>query len=240
MLFLIHSSEWTRVPNYMAGGYVAIPLEVLDKYVTTSLDFWRLRPRKFLSQAKEEPSRYLSPAQFAGVSSGIIIALAAVTLSVAHLDIEKINGSSMPSPEAFAVRTLVFLLSVLFANSLFYRVVSRFWPIRGKVTLVSVFEFQCYLSTVLVLASAVDVLIDPITISLVAHGAPSWVLFIPAAIGGVAGFVFFFLYQNPGVAQLNDVSSLRMFLGTLFWVVVPTSVVGFLLGILIGFLSVRR
>jgi len=213
---------------------VAIPLEVLDKYLTTFLDFWRLRPRKFLSLTREQPTRYLSPGQFVGVSSTIIVALIVVSLSVARLDIEKIAGFQMPSSEAVAGRQLVFILALLFANTLFYRIVSRIWPIKGKGTLVSIFEFQCYLTALLVPMAAVDVLIDPITIAMVAHGTPSWVLFIPGTIGFTAGSALFFLYQNPGLAELNGVSSLRMLFGSLFWMVVLSFAAGVPLGILIG------
>lgn len=209
-----------------------VPLELLDKYLTTFLDFWRLRPRNFLARVRREPTRFLPPAQFVGVSSTILLALLVIAFSLNHEDLEKIAGSKMASPEALAGRLLVLMLTILFANTLFYRMVSPLWPVRGKADLVSIFEFQCYLVALLVPLAAMDVLFDSITISLVANGAAFWVLFIPSAIGFVVGLSFYFIYQNPALAELNGVSSLRMFLGTVFWVTVPLTALGFVLGFL--------
>ena len=220
---------------------MAVPFELLDKYQITFIDFWRLRPRGFLIRVRAEPTKYLSAAQFMGVSSTLMLALIVIAMSVNQQNIEKITGSKMASPEALAGRYLVMILVVLLGNTLLYRIISPRWPVRGKVNFVSLFEFQCYMVAILIPFLVIDVVLDPIGISLVASKvAPSWVLFIPAVIGGVAGFVCYFLYQNPGIAALNGVSSLRMFLGTAFWVMVFQITVGVVVAIVVGIVLVTR
>ena len=103
---------------------MSVPIELLDKYLATFLDFWRLRPRRFFTQISDEPQRYLSPAQFIGMSSILLLALLGVAFALGQADLEKLAGEKMPSPEASAGRLLVFFIFILVVNTLFYRIVS--------------------------------------------------------------------------------------------------------------------
>lgn len=210
---------------------MGVPLELLDKFQTTFLDFWRLRPRTFLTQASVDRARYMPPAQFVGTSSILLLAMLVVDVSLSHGDLEKLAGEKIASPEALAGRLLVFVIFILFLNTIFSRIISPQWPIRGRATLISIFEFQCYMTATLVPAGAIDVLLDPLLLHIVLNGAPYWILYIPLAIGYVLGLIFYFVYQNPGLAHLNGVSSLRMLLGTILWSTVLMVALGALAGV---------
>ena len=213
---------------------MSIPLNVFDRYMTTFLDFWRLRPRRFLEVISEERSRYISPAQFLIVSLSLMLLLLVIMNLLIRRDLQAILGYEPPDPKALAGRAMVFMLSMAVLNALFYRFISPWWPIRCRRVLTEYFWFYCYMMAVYVPIAAVDVLVNPIVFSLVgSHGAPTWLLLLPGFLGAVFGILCFFLYLNPGIAYINRVSSIRMFLATLFWVVVISVPPSIVLGIIV-------
>jgi hypothetical protein len=154
----------------------------------------------------------MTPGQFLGASVALVMALLVIANALATEDQRRLTGGTPAAPEALAGRIVVFLVVLLALNSLFYRVILPLWPVRAKTTITDVFSFQCYMIATITPFAALDVLLDPILISLVAGGAAgSSLLFLPAAIGSLAGIPIYFVYQNPGMAHLGRVSSLRMF-----------------------------
>ena len=192
-----------------------IPSEKIGRYVITFIDFWKLRPRRFVLSYEESPSKYLPPFQFWGFSLIILFALfvaeIALTIEISVDDV-RVMGQKVPA-EALATWHLTFLVFLTVVFSLLYRAVSRIWPIRGNATFRSILELQCYTHAILIPLAAFLFLVSPFI------GKESRVLW-GIVVTVVYSLLTVFPWNLPAVAVANGVSSLRMFAGMLFWVAV--------------------
>ena len=212
---------------------MSLPLEFADRFGSTFIDFWRLRPRRFLPAVKENPNKYLTPMLFLVISLGIAFILLAASIGLTQTALQKVGEKNLGDPEELTIRVLGFAFVVLVVGSLFYRAIVSLWPIRGNASFRQIFDFQCY-STMIILIplSVIGLLIEPIIMELVlGQVIPGWMIWIPHILGFVLGNLGWFFYVIPGIAVLNGVSTVRQVMGTFFW----SSIVGLPIGILIGF-----
>lgn len=182
---------------------MSIPLDIVDKSGRTFLDFWRLRPRRFLTALAAEPNQYLSPLGFLSVSLGVVFSLLLVASGLSAA------GKSLPSgrldPKLLVTRVLVFLIVWLLIGTMLNRVLLTVWPIRGKTTFRPLFDFQSYVIAAVVLpGAAVDVLIAELPV-------------VRTVLGSILGLLVTVFYVMPGFAHLAGVPTRRVWLGTVFW-----------------------
>lgn len=214
---------------------MVISLELVERYGTTFIDFWRLRPRKFLPALERDPNRYLSPMQFLAISLGIAFSLGVVAITLSLTVLESASGQEqIGDPKALSARLVVFTFAMLVVGALSYRVISFLWPVRGRALFRQIFEFQCYYMAVILPMSAIDVLVGPAVVELVAREiVPVWVGGLPFLFGYGFGTVAAIFYSVPGIAYLNGVSSVRLLMGTLLW----SFIGGFFFGVLFSLLT---
>ncbi len=203
-------------------------VEIAGKYVSTFLEVWHFRPKVLLLERDRDQS-YLSPSVFLAATLGIVFGS---ILTAAMLSQLLIWGSpaepSLTADKAVGVATALLVFLILLVNSLFYRIISPLWPVRGTATFTSMFSVQCYTLAIGVASSAMlSVLYVPLLEVLVAAGhlertASFW---IPGAIGGLFGTISAF-WSVSGLAVVNGVSTARMWAGLLLW----SGLVGFGLG----------
>jgi len=207
-----------------------VPLELIDRYGRTFVDFWRLRPRKFYPSIEENPSAYVSPMQFLAISLGIAFVMGVVAITLSFSELESASGSKpIGDPRALAGRLIVFIFFMLIVATLLYRILCALWPIRGRASFLQIFEHQCFMMAVILPSSALDVLINPLVTGLVAKDlVPPWAAFVPFLLGFLIGQITVFLYQVPGAAYVCGVTTLRFWMGLLFW----CASIGFLVGII--------
>lgn len=198
---------------------MALSLEVTDRFARTFIDFWRLRPKRFLSAVARSPMDYLTPYQFLVASLGIVFAMLVATIALVQGTMQGVTGQAPVTPaQALAVRTTVFVVANLVVGSLIFRSISRVWPVKGIASFRTIFELQCYMMAIITPLAAIDVLVAPIIAELVGRNiTPGWTALLPSGLGLIVGFAGFLFWNMPGVAHLNGVSTARLWLGLLFW-----------------------
>lgn len=196
-----------------------ISIELLNRYINTFVDFWTLRPRRFVVACEQDPSKYLPPFQFWGISLGITFALFAadITLTMIVDPSDATDTVGLQSADVIALWALTVLVVVTVVYSLFYRAVSRLWPIRGKGTFKSIFSLQCYTQAILIPLAAVLFIVSPF----LGENRLSFALVVGYFYGLVTGF----FWNLPAVAVANGVSTIRTIAGLLFWVFIVALVV---------------
>ena len=214
-------------------------LGVGERYILTSLDFWRLRPRRFMMRREARPSRYLSPVQFLLVSLIIFFGLNFLIFSFPNVreSISWILSSDDPRMYG-AVLAVLYTIVALLLGSILYLAISKLWPIRGPATYLQIIEFQCYMTAISLPMTGLMVVI-----------APCWRTFVgDGSIGiedlGLAINATIILYsiltalfwQWPGIAVLNRTSTARIGLAVVFWLFVVLVV---LFVCIIGLVTVR-
>ena len=217
-------------------------VEVIDSYVGTFLSFLRLRPRRFVDAKNRNPSRYMSSYQFLYVSLtiGFVICTASVSLEHFWLSgvVPEFSGKEdLPSPEAISVLVLTLIVAMFLLNSLHFRIISRWWPIRSSANFESIFKLQCYAMGIrLVPLMALELILEPIFIILVVMEALTYVgyVIICMAMSALIGTVAEVFWDVPGLAVAGRVSTRRCWYGIVFWVFAPllasVGLVLFLLG----------
>lgn len=191
---------------------MAITVELVDKYAKTFIDFWRLRPRRFFPAVDRSAEKYLTAPQFLVVSLGLVFAMLVASFALVQAGIDRAGVEmATATPEALAGRMVVFFVANLVVASLVFRAMSRVWPIKGSATFYSIFRLQCYMLSIIVPMAALDLLIGPIVAELIINDVlPVWSIFVQAGTGAIVGLVALFVYQIPGLAFLNDVSTGRV------------------------------
>lgn len=214
-----------------------------DRYINTFLDFWWLRPRKFIAAKNRDPSRYQSPYQFLVASLKIAFGVYIAIFIVSQSMILETTGQSHVTPpgdHAYIYIVLMIVPAMLFANSLILRAISRIWPVRGCATFSSIFELQCYTLAIRLPAIAL-LLITPLFMKYQEHGILpaldiTLIFMILHTVDVVIGVASLLFWDLPGAAAVNGVSTPRMWAGLLFW----PAVLGFVGGIVLGVLSALR
>lgn len=209
--------------------------QVAHRFVTTVVDFWRLRPKRFLLKRDQDPSRYLTPYEFLATSLGLGFTMYVATISLIQSEVYKATGDQDgTSVEALATRLLAYLVAVLVLNSILFRAISRVWPVRGRATFLSIFQFQCYTLAIFLPGMALDLLFTPLVVAgILRKIIPDWsILVLIAPIAGI-GLVGTLFWEFPGVAFLNGVSTRRLWAGYLFWPAALGAVLGLLIVVLV-------
>ena len=207
---------------------MVISIELVDNYIRTFIDFWRLRPRKFYLSVTKTPKKYLTAPQFLAASLALEFVLFVAALGLVSTVLKQTNTQGVTGESKdIAIQFIVFLVANLLFGSLCFRAISRIWPVRGKAAFLEIFGLQCYMMAIIVPVSGLDLLIGPTITKLVSTGIlPAWCQLIQLVIGLMVGFAGLFFWQYPGVAYLNGVSTGRLWFGSLFW--------SFILGIPVG------
>lgn len=211
---------------------MVISIELVDKYARTLIDFWRLRPRRFFLSVTKTPKKYLTAPQFLASSSALAFALLVASIGLVSAVLKQSDAQGTTAePKALAVQVVVFVIANLLLGSLYFRAISRVWPVKGKAAFSSIFELQCYMMAIIVPLSAFDLLVGPTIANLVSmYILPAWCQFVQPVIGLMIGLAGLFFWQFPGVAFLNGVSTGRIWLGFFFW--------NFILGVFLGVVAV--
>lgn len=199
---------------------MAISFDVIDKFATTIIDFWTLRPRNFLESVKNNKSRYLTPPQFFLACLSLISALYIISFSF-HKDLSEETLKRFPflklksDPTILAGRQIAFLIMFLVAYSLYVRAAS-WWPIKGKASFKDIMYYQFYALAVSLPFLVLEVIITPLILEYIdVSQSPNsiYLLFVLPIIGIVIGTVLGFIYIVPGHAKLNGVSTGNMLIG---------------------------
>ena len=197
----------------------------VNQYIKTSIDFWKLRPRKFHERERSDPLRYLPPYQFLWYNLSILFFLFSATLVVILTYFE--DGWIMI---IFSSVYMVVLVLDLIINTSLYTLLSKIWPIRGKSTFLSIFKSNCYTSSALIPPAAL-ILID-FSIILVLNGNIDHInqtplesslklfLIISIIISVPYTIIVWAVWQIPGIAVVNGVSTSRVFYGFFLWLLV--------------------
>ena len=207
---------------------MAFWINYVDRYAITFIDFWRLRPKRFIAAKNRDPNRYLSPYQFLYGSLCIEFGIYAAAFSLNQSEIYAVTGQPpITSANALAVRFLAYTFVMLIVGALGGRAVSRIWPVRGSATFSSIFEIQCYMLAIILPVMIYDLLIGPLHTALVAREVlPAWSIVISYMVGVVIGTLGGLFWNIPGVAVVNGVSTRRMLSGVLLWGAVFWCIVG--------------
>ena len=216
---------------------MAISLHLAENYLVTTLDFWRLRPKRFMAAKRQNPTRYMPPYQFLVLSLGIafLCYVAAYFLSLS-LNLSEPNANPEALARVLALRLVTYLCFVLLLSSLFYRAISRIWPISGRASFLSILEMQCYMQAIWLPIYALDLFLIPLFTDLEAtevlsrRGADITFL----VLGTIFGTVLSLFWLIPGVATVNGVSAARIWAGLLFWGVA----LGFALGLVVVIITI--
>ena len=197
-------------------------IEYTELYLRTFYDFLVLRPRRFLAIRTTEPSRYLSPNKFLIISVIILLSLSsAAFLLLGAKIVDKNNPPPLSIGEIarlFSMGIVLVMLINLIVVSLFFRVFSAIWPIKGKATFRSIFDLQCYMTAIHLIGF---IIIFTIYISNPEGSGPNQQLTGFDEFLLVLLFLYMitasFIFNLPGLAAINGVSSLRVFAGFFFW-----------------------
>ena len=115
---------------------MAMAFDIVDKYCTTVVDFWVMRPRKFLASHSTNPDRYLTQPQFLLACMGLLTILIGSTFSF-YRELRKDVLGMLPALElqadakVLAGRQATLVLFVVVFNTITLRIISRLWPVRG-------------------------------------------------------------------------------------------------------------
>ena len=215
-------------------------IDMIDRYIVTFLDLIRLRPRRFIVEKNRIPTGYMSPYQFLFASLSIVFIICATSISLERFVFSNAlpafpGKEDLPSPETISVYLLTFTVAMMLLNSLYFRIVSRWWPIRGSATFRAIFKLQCYgIGIRLVPSMALQLIMIPFLTGLVAIEVLTFgsYMIVCVAIGGLIGSVSLVLWDVPGVAAVNGVSTQRCWGGIAFWAFVLSMAIGTLGGVI--------
>ena len=196
------------------GSYV----EQLGRYIRTVIDFWRLRPKRFMAAVNDNPTRYLPPFQFLAftVVIGFLAYSAAfslVLLIAAGTSAQIGNISLEWAARTLATYVMALMIFILFVETVVFRILSNIWPIKGGASFSAIFEFQCYMLATIVPSILLDLLSSPLM-------ALEWVDKLKGSLAILIGISSLLFWQLPGIAIINGVTMSRVFGGLLFWNVV--------------------
>ena len=189
-------------------------IEIADRYIKTYIDFLTLRPRRFIAAKNKDPKRYLPPNQFLVFTLGIGIAIQLSTFTLILAD----SQLATTLARAVAITFAAMLVVVMFLESIFFRAISRIWPIRGIANFSSIFGLQCYMSAFVLPGMVIDLLGTFLVLILAKGLLAEWKVFLANGVAGLLIGILSLLFWNlPGIAAINKVSTRRVLAGYFFW-----------------------
>ncbi len=196
-------------------------LEYGEKYIRTFFDFWRLRSRRFIQERKEDASRFMSPYQFLIISIAILSVLNFAANSGDNSDI--LAASMLPtnlSGYALATMSTVYAVSYFILASLFYFIIAKLWPIQRSVEFLEVFEFNCYMYAVKLPLYVFNLYLSPwlgqLLLRYETTTGPLWIVLLVLT---VYSFFIWTIWLWPGIAQLLNMPTFWVVIGSILWFV---------------------
>ena len=126
------------------GSYV----EQLGPYIRTVIDFWRLRPKRFMAAVNDNPTRYLSPFQFLSftvvigfLAYSVAFFLGLLVLTAAETSARIGDISLEWGSRVLATYVMALIIFILFVQTVAFRILSNIWPIKGGASFLAIFEF---------------------------------------------------------------------------------------------------
>lgn len=203
-------------------------IDLVDRYIATALDFWILKPRKFIDNFVSCPQKYLSSGKFLYVSLSIefVLITSYFAIIMSQYDIKTLVTDQELAAKILAVVNIAAYIALTVFNTIIFYWMSKIWPIKGIASFKSILDFQIYtmalytpFSVFTLIGSALVILISPSSFDF-------WISF-NLLIGFSFSFLLMFLYDFPGLGHLNRVSTGKVILSYFFWSI--------LLGIFSGF-----
>ena len=191
-----------------------------ERYVTTFLDFWRLRSRTFIVERNKDISKYMSPYQFAIASFVVIFAIDLAAYSINKSDLIKASNLPMSidtSEYALAVMATTFAIVTLVFSALFYFVISKIWPIRSFSAFTEILQFQCYMLSVELPMKVTFMYMMPWWGQLFMADDASLGFWIVVSVIFLYKIAILAVWGWPGIALIVDRSTLRVAIGSVFW-----------------------
>ncbi len=193
-------------------------VEQIGRYIRTVIDFWRLRPKRFMAAINDNPTRYLPPLQFLAFTVVIGFFVYSATFFLALLiapetsaQIIQIGSISLEgTARVFAIYVMALIIFILFVETILFRIISNIWPIKGGASFSAIFEFQCYMLATIVPLILLDLLLSPLI-------ALEWVVGLKLSLGLLIGILSLLFWQVPGIAIISGVTTGRLWGGVLFW-----------------------
>ena len=234
---------WARRYAYESeydGGCIAMLgwIHFGTHYIATFIDFWQLRPRRFLLFKEETPTRYMPPAQFwvASLSLIFLLDLAAYSFENYERAISVFYGNV--THYGMAVRGIVHSIGMLLISSFFYFLASRLWPVRGRPRITRILEMQFYLIAIRLPATGLFILIAPWwNVFHTIDGDPTDAGYAWYGLLATYFVLTWLFWSCPYIAVLNGVSTVRAAAGMALWAVVFYPVVLLIAVVVIYFLS---
>ncbi len=187
-------------------------------YIVTFVDFWRLRPRKFLCRKEHQPNQYMLPAQFWLASATLMFTLDIASYSFPeYRHAMSYDSATFNEGSAFglAVQSIVFLIFIQLVSCLFYFLSSRVWPIKGRPHFSDLLDMQFYLIAIRLPAAAAITMLAPAFGRVLSDSAqPTAAMYILATVLFSYLILTWLFWSCPFVAVLNRVSTPRAIFGT--------------------------
>ena len=200
----------------------------IHSYAITFLDIVTLRPKRFLTNRKNNTRQYMGPYQFLTISIVFMCMITYVGSPYSWLhqtplfDLRDVPSETREGVKAAAVLVISFLYAVVTS------LVLRFWPINKPTRLQSVVELHCYLFvfpvTWLVLELLIaaflgkDTSIHDLTV------AQKYLLLLTNAGYIVVSGIFWYW---PGLAHIAGTTTTRVVAGLAIWIAIPASTILF-------------
>lgn len=190
-----------------------------EKYITTCLDFIRLRPRRFLEKRKTQPERYAKPFQFLILSMILIyfITLAGTPYPWLHSTQLFDLSDDLPIATRVAAKTGTLLVWIVLYSTLL-TIILKLWPIKKGIPLLSVIQFFCYAIIFPILWLVVEFFIA------IAMGTEKSIANLTQTQLLILGSVFciYFALANicwyfPGLAAISGSTTMRVCAGFVIW-----------------------
>ena len=202
---------------YKLLAMLAFPLEMLEQYAATLLSFLR-GPRRFLSKQEMNPNLSLPPYPFLSVTGGVIFTIYVAAEAIFSAGLKRAGVETFNDPKASAIRLIALLFCFLFTMTALSAFFSRLWPVQGRPSINSIFKLGCYYAGIFIFFGVIDLIVTPILFELAAEKTiPTFVAFIPFAVGVLCGLVSFYVYWLPGLAYINRVTNSKMFVAINLW-----------------------
>jgi hypothetical protein len=174
----------------------------------------------------DDRERYLSPGQYFVVSLTLLAPLLLLFFSFLKELPEDVVARFPPlrvagDPKTVAGHFVVIIIGVTVGGALMSKLFSSLWPVRGRASLRKLLDFQCYaFAAVFFPGFILEVIGTPFFLDYVALARSESALFtldIFRRATTSLSFIPTFGYVLPALAELNAVSTSRMWASVLLW-----------------------